>query len=294
MHLNVCNNGRVGRIFEERRKYMRRESKGFTLIELLVVIAIIALLMAILMPALQRVKKQAKMVMCQSNLKQWGTLFMMYTDNNNGNFPTRYGDSGRWMDALWDYYSSNEDIRLCPQVKKLANPTGESGVNWWGDTFLAWGPIPSWDSGGGRTVGLYGSYGINGYVYVPGSDPMYKAAARFWRTPNIRGTADIPMFLDCYFWCGWPDDDDTPPQYDGWQEKSDENAMNRYCLNRHDGFINAVFLDYNVRRVGLKELWTINWHKGFNRANAWTLAGGVTDADWKSWGDGWMAKFKNY
>lgn len=274
---------------------MRQKSKGFTLIELLVVIAIIALLMAILMPALQRVKKQARTVMCQSNLKQWGTIFMMYTDDNNGNFPIRYTDSGRWMDSMWDYYASNEDIRLCPQVKKLANPTGAQGINWWGSTFMAWGPIPTWDSGGGRTAGLYGSYGINGYMYIPGTDPLYnKEAERFWKTPNVKGTADVPMLLDCYFWCGWPDDDDTPPTEEDKQEKSDENAMNRYCLNRHDGHVNAVFLNYNVRKVGLKELWTINWHKGFNRANAWTIAGGVTSDDWANWGDGWMAKFRNY
>jgi len=277
---------------------MRRKSKGFTLIELLVVIAIIALLMAILMPALQRVKKQAKAVICQSNLKQWGTLFMMYTDNNNGYFPTRKGDSGRWMDSLWDYYGSNEDIRLCPQVKKLANPEGATGVNWWGSTNMAWGPIPTWDSGGGRTAGLYGSYGINGFVYVPGEKLYDNPVERFWRTPNVRGAADVPMFLDCYFWCGWPRSENTPPLEPDWQDKNDNNAMNRYCLDRHDGNINALFLDYNVRKVGLKELWTLNWHKGFNRANAWTLAGGVTSDDWANWGTGkgkgWMAKFRNY
>ena len=59
---------------------------GFTLIELLVVIAIIVLLMAILMPALQRVKGQAKAVACQSNLKQWGIYFSIYTDENDGYF----------------------------------------------------------------------------------------------------------------------------------------------------------------------------------------------------------------
>jgi prepilin-type N-terminal cleavage/methylation domain-containing protein len=49
--------------------------KAFTLIELLVVVAIIALLMAILMPALQRVKSQAKAVACMSYLKQWGYIW---------------------------------------------------------------------------------------------------------------------------------------------------------------------------------------------------------------------------
>ena len=79
-----------------------RAARGFTLIELLVVIAIIALLMAILMPALARVRAQARAVVCQSNLKQWGAIWAMYTDDNNGFFPKRTGTSGRWIDALYD------------------------------------------------------------------------------------------------------------------------------------------------------------------------------------------------
>ena len=58
--------------------------RGFTLVELLVVIAIIALLVAILMPALQRVKKQAKAAICQANLGQWGLVWSMYCEDNNG------------------------------------------------------------------------------------------------------------------------------------------------------------------------------------------------------------------
>ncbi|MCF7957125.1 MAG: type II secretion system GspH family protein [Phycisphaerae bacterium] len=67
-----------------------KKNKGFTLIELLVVISIIALLVAILMPALGKAKKQAQNAVCQSNMKTYGLVISMYLQENEGAFPDSY------------------------------------------------------------------------------------------------------------------------------------------------------------------------------------------------------------
>jgi prepilin-type N-terminal cleavage/methylation domain-containing protein len=273
---------------------MRRQKRAFTLIELLVVIAIIALLMSILMPALQRVRKQAKNVMCQSNLKQWGVFFAMYTDDNNSMYMIRSGNGpGRWLDVMSNYYDSNPDIRLCSMVTKIANPDMAAGVDWWGRTYLAWGRVPRWDLGGQRKEGWYGSYGINGYVYqmAPNETTLYgNAPSRFWKTSLVKNGNEIPLLLDDYFWCGWVRETNTPPQEFDWQNRDDSDAMNRYCLDRHQERINAVFMDYTVRYIGLKELWMLPWARNWDKAGPWTSAGGVTPSDWPEW----MRRMKDY
>ena len=67
-----------------------KPNKGFTLIELLVVIAIIAVLMGILLPTLGKARAQARSVACQSNLKQWGAIFNMYSEDNERKMITSY------------------------------------------------------------------------------------------------------------------------------------------------------------------------------------------------------------
>jgi prepilin-type processing-associated H-X9-DG protein len=61
-------------------------------------------------------------------------------------------------------------------------------------------------------------------------------------------------------------------------------------MDRHSQGINAVFVDGSVRKVQLKELWTLKWHPQFSTSGAWTQAGGATEAHWPAW----MQGFKEF
>jgi prepilin-type N-terminal cleavage/methylation domain-containing protein/prepilin-type processing-associated H-X9-DG protein len=101
------------------RRHKWQVSSGFTLVELLVVIGIIALLIAMLMPALQRAREQAMSVACQSNLRQIGYELEMYANNWRGwMFPPRLG-ANRPRDERWPVHVFNPPVwnppvMLCP------------------------------------------------------------------------------------------------------------------------------------------------------------------------------------
>ncbi len=194
-----------------------RKAKAFTLIELLVVIAVIALLMAILMPSLQRARNQARAVVCQANLKQWGTVLALYADDNEGRIPR-------------------------------------------GSTTVVWLFRGSWlPDGDPNKPPVYHELTTKGIACCP-------MAVRVSREP-ASGLTLVP-----------------PPAQAGHSGPWD------FCINRHNGYTNGLFLDWSVRKIGLKELWTLKWDPDYDTAGRWTRAGGVLPEDWPEW----MRNFKDY
>lgn len=269
-----------------------KQSRGFTLIELLVVISIIALLLSILMPALSRVKDQARKVVCMSHLKQWGEILILYTSEYNDSFMTGYTLHGSqfsleerqqstWVGALRPYYQYDDGFLTCPRATK---PQTEGGTV----PFAAWGVAD-------RTYwtflpeGSYGSYGINWWINnahdsFPGiisGSPYPKEY--FWRKySSINPTNNVPLFLDSGHPLGRPRHDyDEPPHYDG--DINRDYGVGRFCTSRHNDATNGVFADGSVRKIGLKELWVLKWSKGYNTKNDYTLKGGVTPDMWPEW-----------
>lgn len=261
---------------------IRRFLTGFTLIELLMVISIITLLVALLLPALHRVRNHTKAVVCQTNLKQWGTILSIYVEENRGRLPSVF-DAHLFLRGT---FISEDD----PNVPGPLNPFDTKGIACCpmavrpsdniqaiGSKFEAW--VLRFDGPPFR-----GSYGFNQQLLsVISVDPFTRELLGL-DVYSLKYRAKYPVLLDCKIPHGMVKDNREPPSERrslGWGS---------FCMNRHHGYINGLFLDWSVRRIGLKELWTLKWYSDFDTSNPWTKTGGVQPEDWPEW----MRNFKDY
>jgi prepilin-type processing-associated H-X9-DG protein len=176
------------------------------------VIAIIAMLLAILMPALSAVKKQAQRVGCMSNLSQWGLIFTLYTEDHDGHFFTGYydytdpngvthtsSDSDLWPYAMESYYQLPK-LKFCPSAG--------SSSRW-----------RSRDVWGNESDEIFsGSYGLNGWVGDTPEDITQTEGhdtANNWRTMDILNAGNIPLMADAVWFTGRPESHDLPPEEEG-------------------------------------------------------------------------------
>jgi prepilin-type N-terminal cleavage/methylation domain-containing protein/prepilin-type processing-associated H-X9-DG protein len=263
--------------------------RGFTLIELLVVIAIIALLMAIMMPALNRVKGQAQKVSCRARLKQWALVFKLYTDDFDGYFNDR--NTTLWMPAMRSYYKNDAKMLLCPTATKLMQNSSD-----WG-TYKA----------ASLNDDIF-SYGINSWVNSVKVDRGSRLVEWFWKNTNNLKTImndtreldgktaspnQVPVFGDSTWYDAWPRHTDQPSvtmDAFGIGDRGTSGEMNHFCIDRHDGFVNLLFMDWSARDIGLKELWTLKWHRAYVTDGPWTRAGGARPEDWPVW----LRNYKDY
>jgi prepilin-type N-terminal cleavage/methylation domain-containing protein/prepilin-type processing-associated H-X9-DG protein len=231
-----------------------RNSNGFTLVELLVVIGIIAVLVSVLLPALNKARDAAKTVRCMANLRQIGIAEAAYLVDNKGyEYPTSYDDapgkpqSGTHVTYLLSRYiprppgvndSAEKTLWLCPVVRET-QATGQFQL----------------------------SYGFNMGVHVPwtyaGGVPEYptlKRVTQFSRVTEIVSVVDASLSSGAWTTTGrlaytetkWSEMK-TPSQANqsmkmvsGWAQNDDKgNYHMRWRHNRNDA-ANLLFLDGHV------------------------------------------------
>ncbi len=189
-----------------------KAKKAFTLIELLVVISIVAMLMAILLPMFQQVRKRAKAAGCQAKLRQWGIVFCIYMNEHNEIFADREGKFPGWWHCGRAYYGNVDALLLCPTATRYE--LNKNDPQWEGNAAIGWGmgsKSTAWKVTGclgntdTKTI-FYGSYGVNTAMIE-----TYSAHPTALHNLPRPARSAMPFLLDCVGAMVWGGPTSAPP-----------------------------------------------------------------------------------
>jgi prepilin-type N-terminal cleavage/methylation domain-containing protein/prepilin-type processing-associated H-X9-DG protein len=178
-----------------RRHGRLRGGGAFTLIELLVVIAVVAILAALLLPALAQAKGRAQAIACMSNIKQLSLAWFLYTDENDDRLVNNHGkpqtasDRNTWANNVLDWSASDDNVNPKFLTDSLLGPyTGSSAA-----IFKCPSDRSNSDAGPrNRSVAMNAMVGDPG-ILTNVFNPDY---VQFFKSSDITRPADIFVFLD--------------------------------------------------------------------------------------------------